>query len=307
MTDIILHHYAGSLFSEKIRLLLGFYGLSWKSVVTAPIMPRPLLMPLTGGYRRTPNMQQGADVWCDTKIVAERISEIAGDASLHDGFGNLRVAEWADSHLFRVVVAVTFQPRAIGGAMAALSSTQIEAFRKDREELTKGAPPIVAMAPETAEAHLAMYLMELDASLKSSQFLFGAKPLLADFSVYHCLWLVANNPTMATLLAPYPNVTAWRARMAGFGHGTVTEISAEDALDVAKKATPAPIPKTTALLPSGLALGQLVSVVPTDYGVFPVRGELVVCNAHEYAVRRRDPTAGEIVTHFPRQGFVLTR
>jgi glutathione S-transferase len=307
MNDIILHHYAGSLFSEKIRLLLGYYKLAWKSVVTAPIMPRPLLMPLTGGYRRTPNMQQGADVWCDTKIIAERLSEIAGDSALHAGFGNLRVAEWADSHLFRVVVAVTFQPRAVGGAMSTLSSTQIEAFMKDRAELTKGAPPIVAMAPETAEAHLAMYLLELDASLKSSQFLFGAKPVLADFSVYHCLWLVANNPTMVTLLEPYSNVTAWRARMAAFGHGNVTEISAEEALEIAKKATPAPIPKSAPLLPTGFVLGEQAAVVPTDYGLFPVSGELVVCNAHEYAVRRRDLTAGEIVTHFPRQGFVLTR
>ena len=138
MSDIILHHYAGSLFSEKIRLLLGYLKLPWKSVVTAPIMPRPLLMPLTGGYRRTPNMQQGADVWCDSKIIAERLAEIAGDTSLHTGFVSNRVAEWADSHLFRVVVAVTFQPRAAGAAMSTLSSTQIEAFMKDRAELTKG-------------------------------------------------------------------------------------------------------------------------------------------------------------------------
>jgi len=306
MNDIILHHYAGSLFSEKIRLLLGFYKLAWKSVVTAPIMPRPFLMPLTGGYRRTPNMQQGADVWCDTKIIAERVSEIAGDASLHAGFTNLRVAEWADSHLFRVVVAVTFQPRAVASTMSTLSSTEVQAFMKDRAELTKGAP-IVTIAPEAAEAHLAMYLLELDASLRSSQFLFGAKPVLADFSVYHCLWLVANNPTMGTLLEPYPSVTAWRARMAAFGHGKVTEISAEEALDIAKRSKPAAIAKSTPLLPPGFALGEPAAIVPTDYGLFPVSGELVVCSQHEYAVRRHDPIAGEVVTHFPRQGFVLTR
>ena len=191
MSDIILHHYEGSLFSEKIRLLLGYLKLPWKSVVTAPIMPRPLLMPLTGGYRRTPNMQQGADVWCDSKIIAERLADIAGDTSLHTGFVSHRVAEWADSHLFRVVVSVTFQPRAVGATMSTMSSTQIEAFMKDRAELTKGAP-IVTMAPDVAEAHLTHYLAELDGALKTT-FLFGAKPQIADFSVYHCLWLVANN------------------------------------------------------------------------------------------------------------------
>ena len=305
MSDIILHHYAGSLFSEKIRLLLGYLKLPWKSVVTAPIMPRPFLMPLTGGYRRTPNMQQGADVWCDTKIIAERLAEIAGDTSLHTGFVSHRVAEWADSHLFRIVVAVTFQPRAVTATMSTLSSTQVEAFMKDRAELTKGAP-IVTIAPEVAEAHLTHYLIELDAAFKNP-FLFGSKPQIADFSVYHCLWLVANNPMMAPLLEPYPNVTAWRARMAAFGHGKFSEITAEEALAIATKATPMPIPKSASLLPTGFALGQQAAVVPTDYGLFPVSGELVICSAREYAVRRRDPTAGEIVVHFPRQGFALTR
>ena len=152
-----------------------------------------------------------------------------------------------------------------------------------------------------------MYLGELDGAFKAP-FLFGTKPQIADFSVYHCLWLVANNPTMAQLLEPYPNVTAWRARMAAFGHGKVTEISGEEALAIGTKATPMPIPKTTSRLPEGFALGQQASVAPTDYGMaFPVSGELVICSASEYAVRRRDPTAGEIVVHFPRQGFALAR
>jgi glutathione S-transferase len=305
MTDIILHHYAGSLFSEKIRLLLGYLKLPWKSVVTAPIMPRPLLMPLTGGYRRTPNMQQGADVWCDSKIIAERLAEIAGDRTLHTGFVSHRVAEWADSHLFRIVVAITFQPRAAGAAMSTLSSTQIEAFMKDRAELTKGAP-IVTFPPAMAEAHLAHYLGELDGAFKAP-FLFGAKPQIADFSVYHCLWLVANNPIMAQLLEPYPNVTAWRARMAAFGHGDVTEITGEAALAVATRSKPMPIPKAASQLAEEFKLGQQASVAPTDYGMaFPVTGELVICSAREYAVRRNDPVAGDVVVHFPRQGFALT-
>ncbi len=305
MSDIILHHYAGSLFSEKIRLMLGYLKLPWHSVVTAPIMPRPLLMPLTGGYRRTPTMQQGADIWCDTKIIAERLAEIAGDERVHGGFVSRRVAEWADSHLFRVVVSVTFQPRAVAATMSTLSSTQVEAFQKDRAELTKGAP-IVTIAPDVAEAHLVHYLLELDATLASSgAFLFGSAPQIADFSVYHCLWLIANNSTVAPLLARYPNVTTWRARMAAFGHGQHADMTAEEALAIGTRADPEPIPATATELPSGFELGQQAAVVPTDYGLFPVRGELVICSPREYAVRRHDPAAGDIVVHFPRQGFAL--
>jgi glutathione S-transferase len=306
MNDIILHHYAGSLFSEKIRLLLGYLKLPWHSVIIAPIMPRPLLMPLTGGYRRTPVMQQGADIWCDTKIIAERLAAISGDRSLHTGFVAHRVAEWADSHLFRIVVAVTFQPRAVSAAMSTLSATQIEAFQKDRAELSKGAP-ITTFSPDVAEAHLVHYLGELDGAF-ASDFLFGTTPTIADFSVYHCLWLVANNATVAPLLNPYPRVTAWRARMAAIGHGKATPMTAEEALAIGTRETPAPPVSTdAAALPAGFVLGQQAAVMPVDYGLNPVRGELVVCSAREYAIRRRDPQAGEIVVHFPRQGFAIVK
>jgi glutathione S-transferase len=306
MNDIILHHYAGSLFSEKIRLLLGYLKLPWRSVIIPPIMPRPLLMPLTGGYRRTPVMQQGADVWCDTKIIAERLAAISGDRSLHTGFVAHRVAEWADSHLFRIVVAVTFQPRAVMAAMSTMSATQIEAFQKDRAELSKGAAPITSFAPDVAEAHLAHYLGELDGAF-GNDFLFGAKPTIADFSVFHCLWLVANNSTVAPLLSRYPRVTAWRTRMAGFGHGKESPMTAEEALAVGTRATPAPVATDPPQLPEGFVLGQNAAVLPVDYGFNPVRGELVVCSAREYAIRRSDPQAGDIVVHFPRQGFAVVK
>ncbi len=139
------------------------------------------------------------------------------------------------------------------------------------------------------------------------RFCSAVKPQIADFSVYHCLWLVANNPIMAQLLEPYPNVTAWRSRMAAFGHGNVTEITAEEALAIGTRSKPMPIPKSSSQLPEGFKLGQQASVAPTDYGMaFPVTGELVICSAREYAVRRNDPVAGDVVVHFPRQGFALT-
>ena len=70
MSKIYLHHYPASTFSEKIRALFGYLDLEWHSVETSVIMPRPLLMPLSGGYRRIPVAQIGADVYCDTKIIA---------------------------------------------------------------------------------------------------------------------------------------------------------------------------------------------------------------------------------------------
>ena len=54
-------------------MIFGFKGIAWRSVRIPRIMPKPDLMPLTGGYRRTPVMQIGADVFCDTQIIIREI------------------------------------------------------------------------------------------------------------------------------------------------------------------------------------------------------------------------------------------
>ena len=54
MPELILHHYPMSPFAEKIRMVLGLKGLAWRSVHIPPIMPKPDVVALTGGYRKTP-------------------------------------------------------------------------------------------------------------------------------------------------------------------------------------------------------------------------------------------------------------
>ena len=77
MADLILHHYPTSPFSEKIRLVLGYKKLAWKSVIIPAIMPKPDVVALTGGYRRTPFMQIGADIYCDTALMCRVIDALA--------------------------------------------------------------------------------------------------------------------------------------------------------------------------------------------------------------------------------------
>ena len=73
MHELILHHYPTSPFAEKARLMLGFKQLSWRSVMIPPLMPKPDLTALTGGYRKTPVLQVGADIYCDTALIARRL------------------------------------------------------------------------------------------------------------------------------------------------------------------------------------------------------------------------------------------
>ncbi|MCP1845401.1 glutathione S-transferase [Bradyrhizobium sp. USDA 4524] len=50
MSGLILHHYDFSNYSEKVRVALGYKSLEWSSVIVPPVIPKPDLTALTGGY-----------------------------------------------------------------------------------------------------------------------------------------------------------------------------------------------------------------------------------------------------------------
>ena len=76
MTDIILHHYDISPYSEKVRIGLGLKRLAWASVELPVIMPKPNLTALTGGYRKTPVLQIGADIYCDSQLIMRELAPV---------------------------------------------------------------------------------------------------------------------------------------------------------------------------------------------------------------------------------------
>ena len=83
MSDMILHHYPTSPFSEKVRVAFGIKGLTWKSVIIPSFLPEPNIMPLTGGYRKTPVLQIGADIYCDTQLILREIERRAPEPTLY--------------------------------------------------------------------------------------------------------------------------------------------------------------------------------------------------------------------------------
>jgi glutathione S-transferase len=50
-------------------------------------MPKPDLLALTGGYRRTPNLQIGADIYCDTALIARVLDELQPSPTLYPAAG----------------------------------------------------------------------------------------------------------------------------------------------------------------------------------------------------------------------------
>jgi hypothetical protein len=83
MSELVLHHYGTSPFSEKVRLVLGMKRLSWRSVTVPRMLPKPDVVALTGGYRRTPFMQIGADIYCDSLLMCRVIDRLAPEPPLY--------------------------------------------------------------------------------------------------------------------------------------------------------------------------------------------------------------------------------
>jgi glutathione S-transferase len=310
MNAPILHHYPVSPFAEKIRVMLGYKKLSWQSVHIPMVMPKPDLVALTGGYRRTPVLQTGADIWCDTALIARVLERLAPAPSLFpygDTLAMQSMAHFADSVMFNISVPIGFQP---GGGMIRLFLPDagpdfLATFGKDRAAMRQGGTVRRGSLAE-CKANMQGLLPKIEAQLERA-YLFGGEPCVADFALYHVLWPLWRVADTRGMLAPYPKTVAFVERMAAIGHGSSTELTSAQALEIARRSKPEPIAHPVALETGGIALGETVNVMPVDYALDPVKGELLSCTTDEIAVRRADPRAGTVVVHFPRFGYQLSR
>lgn len=309
MHDLILHHYDEAPFAEKIRLVFGIKGLSWRSVIVPSAMPKPDLMPLTGGYRRTPVLQIGADIYCDTQLIAGLLEERHPDPSIFpDGNPGLGMAlgSWANGPY--VVTSVAIYMGAEDPFAGALNLPQH--FHEDRKKMWRKQFDTEALGPRLAgyrsqlDAHTAFLVQQL---ADGRAFMTGARPGWADL---HAMW----DPWFLYRFAPaeaaraydrFPAIAAWLARLAAIGHGTRTELPAATALDIACAATPRPATGIAPYDPIGIAAGTRVCVSPTDYAEAQVIGELVGTTVSSLSIRRHDERVGEVVVHFPKIGYTV--
>ena len=307
MSELILHHYPGSPFAEKIRLILGYKKLAWRSVLIPNMMPKPDVIALTGGYRRTPVLQVGADIYCDTALIAAVVEAAAPTPTLFpDGQAAQArmLAHWADTFLFWAAVPYTMQPAGLAAMFAGVPPEQVKAFAADRAAFRGDAP---RLKPGESTGHTRVYVEWIDSLFADGRsYACGENPSIADFALYHPLWFILRAPPMAGMLDGRPHLQAWRERLRGFRHGTHTELSSAEAIAIASAATPGPADGAFSDT-HGFARGERVRVMPVDYGLDPVEGELVVSSVNEIAVRRVDARAGEVVVHFPRVGYQMSK
>ena len=308
MSDLILHHYPASPFSEKVRLILGSKKLAWKSVHIPMVMPKPDVLALTGGYRRTPFLQIGADIYCDTALICDVLEHRQPLPSLYPaaekGVARI-VAQWADSTLFWAAMAYSLQPKGAASMWQGAPPEAVQAFAADRGAMQQG---MTRLRPADATSAYKSYLRRLAHMLDQNDFLLGDAPCVADFSVYHPLWFTRHRtPAVADILDATPAVLQWMDRMAALGHGQPEKMSSTDALAVAHAAQPAPQHDTHFQDDHGIALGSRVTVAAESFGTETTEGELVAATRTQLTLRRTDERAGTVHVHFPRVGFVLRK
>ncbi|MEY4712751.1 MAG: hypothetical protein RIS88_2201 [Pseudomonadota bacterium] len=309
--DLILHHYPVSPFSEKIRLVMGHKKLAWKSVHVPAVLPKPDVVALTGGYRRTPFLQVGADIYCDSALICDVLEHVQPEPTLYPPHlrGVSRIfAQWADSTLFWAAMAYGLQPRGAAHMFRNAPAEQAQAFAADRKAMRTN---MTALRPADATSALRSYLRRIASMVEEHDFLFGAEPCVADFSAAHPLWFLRTQvPVMADILAATPAVVEWLDRLAACGPGRADRFSAADAITVAARSEPE-LPGRNLLVDSafqddhGIPLGSPVTVTPESFGTEATVGELRAATRTHYTLRRTDPRAGTVHVHFPRIGYVL--
>lgn len=306
MSDIILHHYPPSPVSEKIRVAMGFKKLTWKSVEQNRLPDRPELFAMTGGYRRIPVMQIGADIFCDTQLIFRELEQRFPNPSFHpsgNSGASFGLSRWIDSQFFELGVRVAFAP------MADSLPPELVA---DRTRLYFG--PDGDMAAEAKDiphtlSQLRPQLGWLDDQLKSNgAYLHGEKASLSDLLAWYIVWFVKGRYSDAgVLLAEFPDLLNWVSRMEAIGHGTFEDMSAEESLAIALNAISDTPEQTDAADPQGLKVGMTVSVAPlTNSGETGVVGNIRSVSRDRIALARNDELCGEVVVHFPRVGYRVT-
>ncbi len=309
MAEFILHHYDEAPFAEKIRMVFGIKNLKWRSVIVPSAMPKPNLIPLTGGYRRTPVMQIGADIYCDTQLIAALLERLHPEPSIFpDGNPGLGMAlgSWANGPYVVSSVAIY-----MGADDPFAGSLELpEHFHEDRKKMWK-----TQFDTDTLGPRLAGYRMQLDAHTDfirqqladGRAFLTGAKPSWADI---HAMWdpwfLFAFAPAEAERAYGHlPEIPKWLKRLDDIGQGTRIEMEPAAALDLAQASDPLPATGIDPRDPIGIAEGTEVCVSPSDYAEAQITGKLVGTTVSSVSIRREEPRVGEVAVHFPKIGYTV--
>lgn len=299
MQELFLHHYDQSPFSQKALKMLALKKLAWNSVEMPMIAPKPDLTQLTGGYRGTPVLQLGADIYVDTARIRQALDSVQPEPALANYLGDLSdngLACWGEAF---------FEPGLLM-AIHEFSDQWDEDFFNDREEVFSRLDfNEVKMRFAEACSTLRYHAAIVDRQLTDGRaFLLGESPGLADIHAWVVLnFTRASMPVTNDLLLGYRHLIPWEQRMADLGEGERTAGSAKDAFTAARKSTPLAGMLVDNKDPLQLAQGQKVVVTATGSDRGDSHGTLKGLDVQEIVIDPGNAELGALHVHFPRYGY----
>ena len=298
---LILHHYALSPYAEKIRSMLGYADVEWLSLLSPARPPRPNLDPLTGGYRRIPVLQIGGDIFCDSKIITEEIAEISQNLALSPESLSaelIDIMHRSERDVFFAVVNCQSPARIIATLAKHQGALETLRFLKDRVGVAKTAK-ISFPSRKASNQILGDFFSDIDKRLVGRSYLNGETPCLADFAVYHPLWMYVSAGGLS-LPKNLRGLNDWMVLMESIGHGKFLPIDQQTAFFEATN-EPRELPNSEA----HSLIGKPVCIAPNDYARDHSRGVLVAQTTTRSIIKRETEKFGKLHIHFPREGYAV--
>ncbi|MEO9685478.1 MAG: glutathione S-transferase family protein [Tateyamaria sp.] len=304
-TEIVFHNYPQSPVAEKVRVAFGIKNVSWRDVEIPRLPPKPMLTALTGGYRRTPVMQIGADIYCDSQCILRELERRNPKPSfMPTSEAGLMwcLSRYTDGDLFTLAVKLV-----LGSAGSDLPSD----FAEDRGRLYLGQDWVEGLKRANEDLPHLVAQMRAPLSWMNNQlgdgraFLLGADPAAIDAQMYHNIWFIRGRWSGgAAMLSEFPDLVRWEDNVRAIGHGTSNAMDAQEAIARAKLLEPASPTGVAAHDPQDLHVGTMVTVSPDlDGGEQPVDGKVRFADADTIGIERTTDDVGTVCVHFPRAGY----
>ena len=302
-TALILHQYDISPFSQKAQKMMGLKGLSWQSVEMPMIAPKPHVEALTGGYRGTPVLQIGRDVFIDNWMIARALDAFDASGPAINAQGGLREAAlyaWGER---------LFTPL-LHAALAAYQSEWDADFLADRKRVFPDVDfDTLDVSDPDRRSQVRAYLGTVEAQLGLDQdFLGGAQADSCDIHVWGMAWMIHSAlPALMPIVETFPRLTDWYERMSALGTGHREDAEIDVAWQALKDGPARPLPETPDQEPLSPWVGEMVDISAGSADRGSASGRLLAVD-HEQVVLGVEPMSGdEAQVWFPRFGYHLKK
>ena len=298
---LILHQYDISPFSQKAQKMMGLKELSWQSVEMPMIAPKPDVEALTGGYRGTPVLQIGRDVFIDNWMIARALDEFDASGPAINAQGGLREAAlyaWGER---------LFTPL-LHAALAAYQSEWDADFLADRKRVFPDVDfDTLDVSDPDRRSQVRAYLGTVEAQLGLDQdFLGGAQADSCDIHVWGMVWMIHSAlPALMPIVETFPRLTDWYERVSALGTGDREDVKIDVAWQSLKDGPARPLPDTPDQEPLAPWVGEVVDIAAGSADRGSASGCLLAVD-HEQVVLGVEPISGEAAqVWFPRFGYHL--